>query len=175
MTRATKDITRKKAGKIRGDKEPESLNGSGSFDLTAIRYDKKKAMEGVEFPMLDEFNNETAATLLIARMNNPNYKAFIRQSFVLWLKRNRKEISGTKDIRDLIPDDELSKIELKALAKTILLGWEGLTDRGNPVIYSTEKAEELLDKYAVLEDQVRLRSMEIAKYDVDFEETLGKN
>ena len=46
--------------------------------------------------------------------------------------------------RGTMPDDKYRELNVKIVAETILLGWEGLFDKGTEVPYSPEKAAEIL-------------------------------
>jgi len=74
--------------------------------------------------------------LLIGRLGNELIKAYV-------FKHGKKEAAalsrGQGDVK------KIEELNTKAYAKFILLGWEGLLDDdGNEIVYSYEKAKELL-------------------------------
>lgn len=75
------------------------------------------------------------AKLRIARLNNEKYRDFIK----LKMKPYRSAMrAGTVD------EDLTTEVVVQAMARHILLDWEGLTEKGSAVVYTVEKAEELL-------------------------------
>jgi hypothetical protein len=100
------------------------------MDIRKYRTDVKAELEGVWLPVGD-------AKFLIARHNNARYQA-------AWRRHMRPHWdAGTETFKQL-PADEAIRITCDTLAETILLGWEGVTEGGEPVPYSKEKALEYL-------------------------------
>lgn len=93
---------------------------SQTMDLNTFKTDKKKEQEGVRVPFDD-------ATLIIARLNNPNHVADF--------KARQRVYRGAK-----VPDDVNQKIYIESLAATVLLGWENVTLGGTPLPYTKENA-----------------------------------
>ena len=79
---------------------------------------------------------EHGVSLLIARLNNPGFQAFIREA----------TRDHTKEIRDgNFENDKMEAISIEAMAKHVLLGWKDIEDDdGSPLEYSSETALELL-------------------------------
>lgn len=75
------------------------------------------------------------ARLKIARMNNERYRKYIKTKTKPYQSAIR---AGTVD------DELMIEIVVQAMARTILLDWEGLTENKAPIPYTVEKAEELL-------------------------------
>lgn len=76
------------------------------------------------------------ARILVARAGNPKHEKLVRE---LRKPHERRFRDGK------LPDDLATKLAVEAIARTILLGWEGLEDEnGEPMPYSVEKARELL-------------------------------
>lgn len=76
-----------------------------------------------------------SASLRIARLNNEKYRDFIKKKSKPYRSAMR---AGTID------EDLMTEIVVQAMARTILLDWKGLTEKGVEVLYSVEKAESLL-------------------------------
>lgn len=73
--------------------------------------------------------------LKIARMNNEKYREYVKKQ----TKPYRSAIrAGTVD------DELMTEIVVRAMARHILLDWEGITEKKVPITYTIEKAEELL-------------------------------
>lgn len=77
--------------------------------------------------------------LKIARLNNAAYEEELRRLGKPYVRQIRL---GTVD------NSVLETIAIKAVAKHVLKGWEGLEDeKGKTIQYTTNKAEEVLLKY----------------------------
>lgn len=103
--------------------------------LAKLRVDKKKVNEGIPVAFIP------GITLRIAKLPNPQYEdALMRYS------RSSKvamRVSGdTKLMQEAVRH---------AVAKAVLLGWEGLTETDKPdspaIPYSPEKALEIFEEY----------------------------
>lgn len=95
------------------------------FDIKSIRTDPKKDTEGVWVEPLPGLR------LLIARMNNPKFKNELRR---LTRPYRGKRLDDATDAKVLF------ECTAKAMAKHVLLGWEGLCEGGKEVEYSYENA-----------------------------------
>lgn len=99
-------------------------------NLSAVRIDTKKEVDGVEFDYFEDIK------LKVARFDNPAFTKFMRASL--------------KPHQQALRDDQLSeavaeRIYHEGLAKHVLVGWSGITDsEGNAVPYTPEKALEYL-------------------------------
>lgn len=99
------------------------------MDLSTFDLDDKLSVEGQWVPI------GKSAKLKIARLNNEKYREFIKQKTKPYRSAMR---AGTVD------DELMTEIMVQAMARTILLGWDGLTDKGEAVPYTIETAERLL-------------------------------
>ena len=73
---------------------------------------------------------------LIAKMSNPQYMAEIRKQ----VREKRVQFRHGK-----VSDEETEEMTIKAVAKTVLLGWKNLQgEDGKDIPYSQEKAYEIL-------------------------------
>lgn len=76
------------------------------------------------------------ASLLVARVNNPKFVKEYREK----LRPYRHSMQKKK-----LASDVEQRLVIETSAKTILLDWKGLTDdEDNEIVYSVEKATELL-------------------------------
>lgn len=92
--------------------------------------DEKKELEGAWFPL------SKSARVLIARAGNENYVHVLRKK----LEASGIDLGGTTK-----EDEQAAEIVfVDVMANTILLGWEGLTFKGEPLPYSIENARKLL-------------------------------
>lgn len=76
------------------------------------------------------------ATLKVARHGN---KAYVRLLAKLY-DQHRAVLEARDDAADAKSDEVMAEV----IAKTILLGWEGVSYKGKPLPYSTENAKMLL-------------------------------
>ena len=94
------------------------------MDLTKVKTDSALELNGVRVPFGD-------ATLLIARLNNPNLVA-------AYSARIRPYRGGA------IPPATEEAIMLDCLAEHVLLGWENITNAGQPYPYNRDNARAAL-------------------------------
>lgn len=100
--------------------------------LSAFHSDPTKSEQGVWVEVANGFK------LRVARMDNIRYKLAMKslgKPFAAQLRHAATE------------DDEktVKKIMIQAMAKTVLLGWEGLEDdEGKTIPYSVEECEKAL-------------------------------
>lgn len=103
------------------------------FDVNNLRANPSKELDGV---WVDIPTKDGVLRLRIARIGNPSYQGEIER---LTRPLRLQTRLGTVDMATM------ENITIKAMAKYILLGWEGLDDGDQKnVPYSVEKAEELL-------------------------------
>lgn len=99
------------------------------FDKFAT--DEKKELLGTEVVL------ERGVSLLIARADNTNF-----------LKAIQKEVDDIAEKTAGMSEDEAYDFDRKSLlvvlAKTVLLGWKGLSYKGKPIKYSEDNAVMLL-------------------------------
>jgi hypothetical protein len=100
------------------------------FKLSGIKTDPTKETSGVWFPV------GNGARVLVARITSPKYEEYLRK---LGKPYGRAIRAGQID------NEAIEEITKKALAKHILLGWEGLENEdGTPIEYSLETAYKIL-------------------------------
>ena len=99
------------------------------MELSKLAIDFKKASGGIWADYTDEVK------FLIAKKPNPKFDQELATLIEPYLA---SIASGTFD-------DALDKlITVKAVAKTVLLGWEGLEENGEPYEYSYENCVKIL-------------------------------
>lgn len=97
------------------------------MDILDFTYDLEKRVKGVRIPVGKD------AYLIIAESETPEFWEAYR--------RISTEITGDTEQ----PTIEQSKeIYCKTLSECVLLGWGGITENGEPIEYSKEKAYEWL-------------------------------
>lgn len=103
-----------------------------SFDIfDAFATDENLENNGTTFPV------GKGATLLVARGGNRRYAKAITTA----VEARRAELDGDDDAASAVSDE----IMIDVMARTILLGWSGLSFKGKEMgDYSVEKAKELL-------------------------------
>ena len=103
------------------------------FDITRFKTDETLEKEGV---WVDAGGG---LRLKVARSSNYNYEEDLRKLGKPYVRQIRL---GTVD------NETIEKISIKAFAKHVLKDWENLEDeKGNEILYSPAKAEELLLEY----------------------------
>ena len=123
--------------------------------------DKAKEQDGAWF-VLDE-----TSKLRIARMNNPRYHAAIQK------KTQRYKIAAKMKT---IPEDVWEDLVNEVIAETILVDWEGITEKGEPLLYSVENAKRMLTEYPDFRNTIVLSiSGEMDNFKQELDETTEKN
>lgn len=108
--------------------------------LSKLKTDDQKSKNGVWVTVHAGFR------MLIARINNPKYREYIRQRGRALQRQIR---------RGLLDNDEMEKLTKDAISLHVLLGWEGLEDEdGKQIPYSPQKARALFDSHEELYDMV---------------------
>lgn len=111
------------------------------FDISNTFIDDKAAENGVRVPFYED------AVLIIASSENPKYRAALAKS----ARANKIKLDGEPHADTV---RMTTQITCKAMADHILLGWEGITEGGQPVEYSKAKAYEYLLKSPQLREFV---------------------
>lgn len=97
--------------------------------FSKFKTDESKERDGVWVPL------EKDGRIRVARTNNPLYReALVR-------KVSRYKTATTSKV---IPEDDWLNIVNELVAETILVGWEGITEKGQPLPYSVENAKRVL-------------------------------
>lgn len=98
--------------------------------FASFATDEKKEVEGHWFPLSKD------AKVLVARAGNANY-----------LKALRKKLEESKldlDSQDEAANEVAEGVIIEVMARTILVGWEGLSFKGKTMPYSAINAKTLL-------------------------------
>lgn len=121
------------------------------MDLKKTRIDSNLATDGVWVPLDD------STQLRIAKWLNERHKKYLQKALDPY---KRALQFGTMD------ESVAERIEIEALANTVLVGWEGLLDGGKPVEYSAKEAVRLLSdpELGWFRDFVREQAQELANF-----------
>lgn len=92
--------------------------------------DEKKEIEGVWVEIGD------GAKLLVARSGNRKYARLLGTE----VEKHQRALDGKSDAAEELSE----KLMIGVIAGTILLGWEGVKYKGQPMAYSVENAKTLL-------------------------------
>ena len=113
-------------------------------------------------------NHDGTTSFKIARLNNRNFQT----KFNKLMQPYRRQFDAGK-----LSNDKQVDIMCKAMAETVLLGWKGLTDGGEPVEYSVEKAYEYLSMEGADEfrDLITAYAQDAETYREEYIETDVKN
>jgi hypothetical protein len=101
------------------------------------------------------FDLEDGGRVKVAKFNNPLHRAEITRL----QKPHLATLRSGVDTTDLVND-----ITVKAMARHILVGWDGLTLDGENIDYSPEKAEELLKSFPEFREAVAAISIDRRAY-----------
>lgn len=126
--------------------------------------DKVAAEDGKWFPVPGDSGD---VEFLIARINNPEWVRVTKELMKPYKGASRSRMLGQK-VRD--------EITIKAMARTILLGWRGdlrVDEKDFP--YSVENAERMLTDYPDARDFVSDRSTDLDEYRIIEDEDTAKN
>jgi len=122
--------------------------------------DSKKEVEGVWVDM----DNKTK--VLIARVGSKENMRLLREL----QKPHTRAINNNS-----LSTDVLVKMMIELIARTILLGWEGMEEGGDEVPYSYENAKRLLTEYKDFRDNVSAYSNDMTLFRKQEEEAEAKN
>lgn len=100
------------------------------MDLNSLKLDLKKEVDGIWVPI------DATTELLIARMHNPNFNKLFERLSAPFRQSARKGIMG---------DEKAQELMNTVIAKTVIVGWKGLSRDGKNIKYSEAVALELLN------------------------------
>lgn len=131
------------------------------MDLFAkYKTDESKEREGVWVPLDGE------GRIRIARTNNPLYReAMVR-------KVNRYKMAAKSKV---IPEDDWITIVNELIAETILVDWEGITEKGQPLPYSVENAKRVLTELKDFREMVLSIADNMDNFKEELDEGTEKN
>lgn len=121
--------------------------------------DQEKATGGVWFPVAD-------GHVLIARMNNPNFKKILRK---------KTELFQVRMAKSNLTDEENETILNEVMAEAIVLDWKNFTDGGKKVPYSSGAALKLLTKYEEFRSFVAENSQRMDVFKTQSDQSTEKN
>jgi len=105
-------------------------------------FDQTMATEGVKM-VLDAAGSQY---FLVRRIPNPDYERQLSKEF----RRNKKVLDlETEDSEKLS-----QKLMAEVLARTVLIGWEGISLKGKKMSFSVEHATQLLIAYPSLRSAI---------------------
>jgi hypothetical protein len=126
-----------------------------------FKTNKQKESDGVWFQI-----DEQGAKLKIARANNINYKAAQQKKMSRYKHAARAKT---------IPDSAWEEMFNELIAETILLDWEGITENGKPLPYSTEAALQYLTDMKDFRELVMGYADDMANFKDELDEDSEKN
>lgn len=100
--------------------------------ISALKTNRQSEVEGIWV------DGPEGLRLKVARMGNPKYQAAVRRIGKPHARQLRQLTADTAIVED---------VSKRAVAETILLGWENLQDNdGKDIPYSSQKAYELFNE-----------------------------
>lgn len=128
--------------------------------FSKFKTDAEKERDGVWVPLDGE------GRIRVARTNNPLY----RESLVRKVSRYK---TATKS--KVIPEDDWLDIVNELVAETILVGWEGITEKGQPLPYSVENAKRVLTELKDFREMVLSIADNMDNFKEELDEGTEKN
>lgn len=122
--------------------------------------DKNKEVDGVWENITEDIR------IKIARIGNPRYQKAIQK----YMRPHRRTIR-----RGTVDDSIIEQCVIKAMADTVLLGWEGVEEDGKALVYSRDEAERLLTDYREFREQVSEIASELEAFRAEEDEEAEKN
>jgi hypothetical protein len=130
------------------------------FDLNEYRTDKQKELSGSWQEL------KGGARVLVARWGNLAFREMMR-------KKTRRYI---KQIEHRALSEEISEgILVEVMANTILLGWEGIYDKGQPLPYTVANAVRVLTELKDFRDLVASLAESADLFKAEVDEAVAKN
>lgn len=130
------------------------------YDITKDFTDAGLVSEGI---WVEFFGG---ARLKIASTDSPKYKAHLSRL----AQKNKVRLDTTNEETILL----VQAITCESLAKYVLLGWEGIVENGEPVVYSRDKAYEYLMASSKLRDFVQAEADRTSNFQTVTAEEVGK-
>lgn len=128
--------------------------------FSKYKTDADKERDGVWVPLDGE------SRIRIARTNNPLYReAMVR-------KMNRYKMAAKSKV---IPEDAWLDIVNELVAETILVDWEGITEKGQPLPYSVENAKRVLTELKDFREMVLSIADNMENFKEELDEGTEKN
>ena len=106
------------------------------------------------------------AKIKVARSGN----AANRRKLAKLMERHRAVLRSRN-----LPEDVLERIMIEVMAETILVGWDGIDEDGQPLPYTVENADRLLTTYRDFRDQVSAIANDINLFRAESEAEAVKN
>lgn len=128
------------------------------FELNTLKTDKEKETNGVWRDYFD------GSRLLVARIGNEKYKAHIAKEY----KANRIAIDRGGEKADKLA----TRIQTEALARYVLLGWEGIIIGGEEAKYTPELGIEVFTNMPDFKADVENMANEVSLFSELTEETV---
>ena len=123
------------------------------YDL--FETDEVAETEGFE---LEVFDGDTVIKFMLARAGGSNKK------FVSRLQARMKPIQRKLDA-GTIKEEVLEDIMVRTIAETLILSWDGVTDRdGNEIPFSVENAVTLLRELPALREMILEEAQKISNF-----------
>ena len=131
------------------------------MDLNSVQLDLDKEKEGVWVDI------DATTRLCIARMYNPKFNKLFEKLAAPYKNAVKRGMLG---------DDKANELMNKAISKTILIDWEGLTSDGKPLKYSPDTAFDILNdkRYVTFRQMILDVAEDEAVYRAEEIEETGK-
>jgi hypothetical protein len=132
-----------------------------SFDL--VKQDFSKAAEGgYSFELMLPTGAPSGAKLTVLGDMSPTVKAYSRKRFAEFQQKQTIAKRKGKDLEDMSLDDAEEYAVEAALVR--LVGWEGITSEGKDVVFTKEKAKEVLAAHPWIRDAVVQEASDVTNF-----------
>lgn len=132
-----------------------------SFDL--IKQDFSKAAEsGYTFELVLPTGAPADAKLTVIGDMSPTVKNYSRRKFAEWQQKASIAKRKGKDVDDMNLDEAEAMAVESALVR--LVGWEGITEDGKPVVFTKEKAEAVLTAHPWIREAVMQEASDVTNF-----------
>jgi len=115
-------------------------------------FDKKMAEDGVK--MILDVKGEQF--FLVRRIPNPDYERQLGQEYRRWEKVLKMKTPEAEELSQ--------KLMAEVLARTVLIGWSGISNKGKKLEFNVENATKLMLEYPALRSAVVEFAQEPSNY-----------
>jgi hypothetical protein len=132
-----------------------------SFDL--VKQDFSKSAEGgYTFELMLPTGAPSGAKLTVIGDMSPTVKAYSRRRFAEFQQKQTIAKRKGKDLDDMSLDEAEEYAVEAALVR--LVGWEGITAEGKDVVFTKEKAKEVLTAHSWIRDAIVQEASDVTNF-----------
>lgn len=138
-----------------------------SFDIANQDFSKSAEL-GYEFDLKLPTGADSGAKLTILGELSSTVKAYGRRKFQEY--QQKAQIAKRKNREEEINLDEAEDLAVEnALVR--LVGWKGITEQGKEVVFTKEKASEILKTHSWIREQIMQESADVLNFQPKIQKT----